>query len=219
MGMAAEEMAERMDEKPPPRAIQFPPQTPIFFMEDWEIPLRSQLPIENALPYLVLIDSQLRVHFELNNNNWINKFSKPGFRALMDLDNFYSHVAPQIMEASLLKSERRLIGGIAAIFYPKGHYSDVHVTGLLPKEKTLDMDPALRRQAFKHIFDRLDQLNMWLGAKEIRSGCTVVTHAKMKIIGWEKINLVTFKELWTFYKAAFPIWLRRRQGYYVKKLG
>lgn len=217
MGEVAIQMEQAQAERTPPRAIQFPPLKPIFLLEDWEIPLRSQLPIEDALPYVVLIDDQLRVHFELN--NWINKFHRPGFKDFMDPDGFYGRIAPQIIEGSLLKDQRRLIGGITGIYYPKGGYSDIHVVGLLPKEKLEDMDPIARRKAFKHMCSRLDDLNVWLGAREMRSGYTVIGRDKMNAVGWEKVDFTNLKQLWIFYKAAFPIWLRRRQGYYVKKLG
>ncbi len=200
-----------------PKAIQLPPLRPVFYMEEGEIPYRKLLPLEAPLPYAIFIDDELLVHFEIN--NWIGSFSRPRWHDFLHPDDFYSRIAPEIIEGSLLRKERHLIGGITGIYYPEGRYSDIHVVGLLPRDKTSHMPVQDRRQAFGRMCEGMDALNHWLGATELRSGYTVIAPAKMKAVGWEQQKLCRLRDLAAFYWKSFPIWLRRKQGYYVKKLG
>ena len=199
-----------------PRVLQAPPLRAIFLLEDFELLQKTPLPVEGPLPFAEFIDDQLRVHFEIN--NFIQRFPRPGLKDFLDPDGFYDRIAPSLIDGSLLKNEKRLLGGITGVYYPDGHYTDIAIVGILPREETQDIPASTRKNVFLKLCERMDEFNLWLGSKELRSGYTVIDPKKMAKVGWKQVGLRSLKEWIRFYTSCFPICLRRRQKYYVKKL-
>jgi len=184
-------------------------------LEDIEIGHRQKLPEVPELPFGMFIDDQLRVHFEIN--HVLNILPPPSWKDFVFPMRRYLSMAPKLIEKSLLKSDRRLIGGLYGIYKPSQKHVVVISTGVLTRSELPNVPSDVRQRAFDVMSERLHQFNQWLGADFVHSGPTVIPDKVMRRIGWELYKIKQWKNRWGFFKETFPICLRRRVRVYMKK--
>jgi hypothetical protein len=197
------------------RLLQGPPLTPVFLLEDREIGQRQPLPPVSTLPFGMFIDDQLRVHFELNHQ--LNILPPPGWRDFFSPMRRYLSMAPKLIARSLLKGERRLIGGLYGIYKPAERHVVVVFTGVLRREEIPDVPADVRNRALDVMGERLHQFNQWLGADFVHSGPTAIPDKVMRRVGWERYRIRKWKNRWRFFRDSFPMCLRLSIRFYVKK--
>lgn len=199
------------------RVYYTPPQPPVFILESEDIAkLNFRMPVVEKLPLSLFIDTQGHVHFEINHSSY---FLKEGFLAtLQKLINpekyFYDQLRKHIIEGSLLKYERHLMGGGVATYESKTKTLEIKIYGILKPEECTDIDPYIRKNAFAELSYWLRPIAEWLGAERIISSPCIIHPDKMKKIGWSKLKM-TVKETLEFLKYSFPLFLVRRQNVFI----
>ena len=194
-----------------------PPKAPVFILESEDIAkLNFKMPRVDKLPLSLFIDVRGHVHFEINHSSY---FLKEGFVAILQkLINpekyFYDLLRTNIIEGSLLKNERKLIGGGIATYEYKTKTLEIKIYGILNPEDCRGMDPYTRKNAFAELSYWLRPIAEWLGAKRIITSPCVIHPNKMKKIGWSKLKM-TAKEKFEFLKSSFPLFLVRRQNVFI----
>ena len=197
------------------RRVQYtPPTPPVFILESEDIAkLAFKMPEVPALPFSFFIDDHGHVHFEINHSSC---YLREGWMAvvqkLINPDKYlYDLLRKNIVNGSLLKNERKLIGGGVAAYEAKTKTIEVKIYGILKPADCQKVNPYVRKNAFAELSYWLRPIGEWLGADEIVSSPCVIHPDKMKKIGWNKKKL-SFVECLKFLKVSFPLFLVRRQN-------
>ncbi len=186
---------------------------PAFILESEDIErLAFKMPQVPEFPFSFFIDNKSHVHFEVNYSSYfIPTGWREGFKKLLQPDRYlYDLLRKRIIEGSLLKKERHLIGGGIATYYSASKTVEVKLYGLLKPEDCVTVDPFVRKNAFAELTYWLRPFASWLGADRIVSSPCVIPVEKMKRIGWT-VKKLSFNEWKSFVKAAFPLSLVRKQ--------
>lgn len=201
------------------RVVQNPSVPPAFIVEDHEIErLAFAMPYVKALPYSAFVDDRGRVHFEINHSSYYpSKSVKTFLKSAVKPDKyFYDLLRTQIIGGSLIKNERRLIGGAICTFYGDTKTTEVKLLGTLPREETLDVAPEIRRQAANLLIKWHHPLLRWLGGIGTHTTPCVIPVEKMKKNGWV-VKDMTFKEKLEKFKDGLPMSLIKRQNIFIDR--
>lgn len=199
-----------------PRIIQTP-LAPAAIVEEHELErLMFRLPYVKALPISIFIDDQGRTHLEVNHTcyyprqtkNWALKFFINPKR------NYYEALRTKVIDGSLIKNERRLIGGGMATWHGDTRKSEVALMGILPEEYTGDVDPEIRRNAFSRLVHIYHASLRWLGAVQAYTSPCVIPVKKLEKYGW-KLKDLTIREKAVQMREGFPMSLVVRQNVFI----
>ncbi len=189
-------------------------ENPAFVIEDHEIErLAFRLPYVQKLPYSLFLDDRGRVHFEINHSSFFPDRSwKKLFQYVLRPDRaFYDLLRTHISRGSLLKDERRLIGGMVCTYYADTQTAEIKLLGILSPEDSRDLDPEIRRKAFDILCERHRPFLKWMGAKASYSTPCIIPVAKASKSGWA-LKKSGLREKFKTFCDGFPMSLVKKQN-------
>ena len=173
-------------------------------------------PLSDAMPISFFMDVEGKIHFEFNHSTFkLPKLIKYG--SLFRPSLYYKNLVDKLIKTSLLFKEKRLVAGIHFTYHFKSARCELHNLVILPRRLCPDMDPEIREMAIFRVQRAIDHMMARMGGSEIFTTTLVIPHERVRILGWNRLKLKTFKQFWEAFWGWWPISLRGLQRVYVKR--
>jgi hypothetical protein len=171
------------------------------------------------IPFALLLDADGHVHIEYNHSVF-NPKNEPYrfFKKIYWLffpQAYFLHLAPMIIEGSLLYDERQLIGGASCHYYQADDEIYVQFWAALTKEQLRKrcIELEKRRGMGLHIAEVLHRFCNRLGVHYATATSSVpyLVNQISKVYGWKVQVSLTWRERLRLFWSTFPVSLWHRE--------
>lgn len=173
-----------------------------------------------TIPFSQFMDENWHCHFEWCNSAFDpSKEKKRHLKWFLNPRSYYLRIAPSIIDGSLLRYERNLIGAANYHYFTDKQEVFCQYLGFLSEKQAIErgIDPRVCKGAFPHFHEEIDRLNWYLGVRRLTTTSSVpALQRHIEAFGWKRHELGSWKDYWKLFRSTFPVSLWKREIPYQK---